>query len=334
MLESEKPATVDWRPDVAAILEKLHPTLEALENDRLEALARRGKARLSAGLVVAGFALAGLVLLGSDLAVAGLVLAAAGVFIAWLTHHLLHGGACEAWRHKYKEQVFSRAARAVAPGINYSPYAMVQQQDFQRSGLFNSRIDRYRGEDCFSGRSGSTDLIFSELHVEREEKSRDSDGKQTTRWVTVFKGIYLIADFHKHFRCQVSIVPDVAEATFGWMGRKFQGLSGDLVRMENPEFERAFKVQASDPVEVRYLLTPDMQERFLEFRNRWSMGVRAALIDSNLHLAIPNNENWFETDIRMPATDRFIPGRFIEQLVLLLHIPEQLDLNTRIWTKE
>ena len=52
----------------------------------------------------------------------------------------------------------------------------------------------------------------------------------------MFRGIYLVADFHKHFRCHVEIVPDVAEANFGWLGRKLQGVSGNLVRLANPEF--------------------------------------------------------------------------------------------------
>jgi hypothetical protein len=133
--------------------------------------------------------------------------------------------------------------------------------------------------------------------------------------------------------CPFRIEPDVAEATFGWLGRKLQGFSGDLVRLENPDFERAFKVRASDPVEARYLLTPDMQERFLELRNRWSPGIHAALTGSSLHLAIPNRQNWFEPDINAPASHTQQLNDFLQQLVLLLHITEQLDLNTRIWTK-
>jgi len=65
----------------------------------------------------------------------------------------------------------------------------------------------------------------------------------------------------------------------------------------------------------------------------WSPGIRAALMDSSLHLAIPLRENWFEPSIDVPAHQVQPLAVFLQQLVVLLHIPEQLDLNTRIWTK-
>lgn len=226
------------------------------------------------------------------------------------------------------------AVAEIAPGMRYLPEHMVPQGQFEAGGLFSSDIDRYEGEDSLSGRAGATDLLFSELHVQRKETSTDSDGKTSTHWVTVFKGIYLVADFHKDFRCRVKIVPDVAEANFGWLGRKLQGVSGNLVRLANPEFERAFKVTSDDDIGAHYLLTPDMQERFLALRSQWSPNIRAALMDSCLHLAIPMKENWFEAGEANPAGAIQPLQHFLEQLVLILHVTETFDLNTRIWTKE
>jgi hypothetical protein len=321
---------------VRQVIENLRPVLEGMEKERLHAIAKHRKAQIF-GLLA--FFLLGstavILFLGSpENPVAAFVLGGAAILISVLTYSLLHGSARANYVRRFKTEAFSRVARAMAPGITYHPEDRVPRQDFERSRLFSSRIDRYQGEDCFSGKIGATDVLFSEIKVERKDTSTDSKGHTRTTWVTVFKGIYLTADFHKHFRCQVSIVPDIAEATFGWLGRKIQGLSSDLIRLENPNFERAFKVRASDPVEVRYLLTPDMQERLLAFRNKWSSQVRIALLDSRLHLAIPNNNNWFEPSVDRPATDTGQLGLFIEQLGSLLEIPELLDLNTRIWTKE
>jgi hypothetical protein len=126
----------------------------------------------------------------------------------------------------------------------------------------------------------------------------------------------------------------VAEANFGWLGRKLQGISGNLVRLENPDFERAFKVTSDDDIGAHYLLTPDMQERFLNLRKRWSEGIRVALLDSCLHLAIPLQGDWFEADKGLPAGAIAPLENFLHQLVGVLYITETLDLNTRIWTKE
>lgn len=271
---------------------------------------------------------------GGDQTLMGLVTGGAGSLIAVIVFSIIGGGAKKRYRALYKAEMFSEAVRIAVPGMSYSPASMVPLDSFKRGGLFKSRIDRYSGEDCFSGKVGATELIFSELHAQRKETTTDSKGRSQTRWVTVFKGIYLIADFHKEFRCRVMIEPDVAEANFGWLGRKMQGLSGNLVRLESPEFEQAFKVTADDPLAARYLLTPDMQDRFLALRGDWSPNLRAALTDSCLHIAIPKNEDWFEPDISAPAGDVPILHGFLMRLMIVLHITETLDLNTRLWTKE
>ncbi len=77
-------------------------------------------------------------------------------------------------------------------------------------------------------------------------------GRTETYWVTIFKGLLVGADFHKHFKSEVIVTPDFAESTFGRLGRMFQKLGGNLEEMENPEFEKAFVVRATDPIESRY----------------------------------------------------------------------------------
>lgn len=91
---------------------------------------------------------------------------------------------------------------------------------------------------------------------------------------------------------------------------------------------------SDDDVGAHYLLTPDMQERFLDLLNRWPDGIRAALLESCLYLAIPIRENWLEVGDADPAGAIEPLQRFLEQLVVVPHITETLNLNTRIWTKE
>lgn len=329
----EKP--VDWTPDAGAILEKIRPVIERVEGVRKMALEKHAKAvRWSLGVGGSGAVLGLIFALADSGTPIPWVFAGLGLVAALITYFVIDGGSRGAYRAIYKREVFAAAAAEIAPGIRYVPESMVPQGQFEAGGLFNSRIDSYEGEDSFSGRAGATDLLFSELHVQRKETTRNAKGGSSTRWVTVFKGIYLVADFHKDFRCRVTILPDVAEATFGWLGRKLQGFTGNLVRLANPEFERSFKVTSDDDVGAHYLLTPDMQERFLALRNRWSPGIRAALLDSCLHLAIPMRENWFEAGEAEHAGSPAQLQRFLEQLTLILYITETLDLNTRIWTKE
>lgn len=322
---------VQWRPDVDALLRELGPVMDQLEAGRLDALSRRKTALMIALLCVAFGTVAAIAVIGHDpdFSLGGMFAFGFCVVVALVLYYYLGAKPVKAFRYQFKSIAFRHAIRMVAPGMDYLPGGMISRGLFEQSRLFPSSIDSYEGEDLFHGKVGSTQISMSELHVQRDEGS----GKDKRR-VTVFKGIFMIVDFHKHFRCAVTIEPDFAEAAFGFLGRKLQGLSGNLLRLENPDFERAFKVRASDPVEARYLLTPDMQERFLSLRNTWSTDLRAAFRDSSLVIAIPKSGNWFEADISTPANRPEHLRRFFDELLPLLHIPTRLDLDTRIWTKE
>lgn len=88
----------------------------------------------------------------------------------------------------------------------------------------------------------------------------------------------------------MTITPDKLEG-FGFLGKKLQNIGDRVARMENVEFERLFCVKASDPIEERYILTPAMQERFINLAQDWNTEIRASFNDSLISLALPNSRN-------------------------------------------
>lgn len=326
---------VQWNPDIQALQQSLQPVFAAF--DEMQLKHEEEKARtLRNCLITMGVALIGalaVLLTVQNMMIFGIIICLSAV-ICIAMYSTKSSSFANYYRSRYKQDVFARVTSALAPGMTYHPQHFIAENYYTGCGLQSSRIDRYSGQDYFEGHVGGTHLIFSEIHAEREESRKDSKGNRRTYWVTVFKGIFFMADFPKHFQGQVIIEPDVAEATFGWLGRKLQGISSDLVRLENPEFEKAFKVRATDQVEARYLLTPSFQDRLLELRKFWGGKIGMSLLRSNLYLAIPNREDWFECSSKVRAGDRAQIERFASQLIAVLNVVNQLDLNTRLWTKE
>ena len=326
---------VQWNPDIQALQQSLQPVFAAF--DEMQLKHEEEKARtLRNCLITMGVALIGalaVLLSVQNMMIFGIIICLSAV-VCIAMYSTKSSSFANYYRSRYKQDVFARVTSALAPGLTYHPQHFIAENYYTGCGLQSSRIDRYSGQDYFEGHVGGTHLIFSEIHAEREESRKDSKGNRRTYWVTVFKGIFFMADFPKHFQGQVIIEPDVAEATFGWLGRKLQGMSSDLVRLENPEFEKAFKVRATDQVEARYLLTPSFQDRLLELRKFWGGKIGMSLLRSNLYLAIPNREDWFECSSKVRAGDRAQIERFASQLIAVLNVVNQLDLNTRLWTKE
>lgn len=326
---------VQWNPDIQALQQSLQPVFAAF--DEMQLKHEEEKARMLQNcLITMGVALIGalaVLLSVQNMMIFGIIICLSAV-VCIAMYSTKSSSFANYYRSRYKQDVFARVTSALAPGMTYHPQHFIAENDYTGCGLQSSRIDRYSGQDYFEGHVGGTHLIFSEIHAEREESRKDSKGNRRTYWVTVFKGIFFMADFPKHFQGQVIIEPDVAEATFGWLGRKLQGMSSNLVRLENPEFEKAFKVRATDQVEARYLLTPSFQDRLLELRKFWGGKIGMSLLRSNLYLAIPNREDWFECSSKVRAGDRAQIERFASQLIAVLNVVNQLDLNTRLWTKE
>jgi hypothetical protein len=228
------------------------------------------------------------------------------------------------------------------PSFRYSPHGSISRSEFEASRLFaGESIDRFSGEDLVTGRHGATEFRFSELHV----KSVKRRGKRTET-TPVFDGLFFVADFNKSFRGHTLVLPDTAERALGSFGRAFQSLASgasglQLVELENPDFERAFTVRSSDPTEARYLLSPSLMQRILTFHQNAGEKLRLGFLGGRVCVAISLSGNLFSTG------DGMIPGlaaaakpltlddvrRWGGELLFATSLVDELDLNTRIWSK-
>lgn len=307
--------------------ETLRPALAAFEDERRAILSRTGK--LGAGLFAAAL-VAGLV--GGGWWWLGMAIAALGAGIGFAA---FRGD----WAIRFKTTVMPLVLDRLAPGLAYEPASCIGQDSFERSRLCTRRIDRYRGEDLVHGSVGATEIVFSEIHAEHREQYTDSKGRRHTRWITLFKGLFFIGDFNKHFAGATVVVPDVAERVLGaWLGGLLQKANfaqpGELVKLEDPEFEKAFAVYGDDQVEARYILTPALMRRLLDFRARTGRDVSLSFVDSCVFVGVAYTRDLFEPRMLGSLTDPAWARGYFDDLAMAVGIVEDLNLNTRIWTKE
>jgi hypothetical protein len=185
--------------------------------------------------------------------------------------------------------------------------------------------------DLIMGTVGQTQMAMAEVKATKE--STDSEGRKTL--TTVFQGILLVADFNKHFRSSVYLLPDASENVMWGLGRKMQRNhhhGARLTRMDNQEFENAFKVYVGDETEGRYVLTQDLMERILQANTRLGGDLSMGFHNSYMVLAVPRY-TFLEVNTKVPAKDNASLQELQYELDLFLSLIDQLNLNTRIWTK-
>jgi hypothetical protein len=364
--------------DTACFIEDhLAGPLQRLETKRRAALVtlKRTRRRLKLG----AFAAVVVTMLAAGpfgLLIGSLPLLGAYFFLAGRSRDRLFAGAL---RDEFKQDMLRPLVAHLAPSAVYRPDAHIPPEVFEESGLYQVKPSAFRGDDLAEGRLGDVDLRFSELDVEHVERSGDSSGRNAT-----FKGLFFVADFHKDFAGFTIVRPRRPRvlATYASRASRAEKMNAGLaytehlmatrwspaasrygrlqeVELEDPTFAECFDVYTTDQVEARYILSPGMMQRLLEFRQeairaREELSARIAarrkffqMVDqkdmesgmfyvsftrSNVYVGKHHFRDLFEIDPERPLTSAAIEG-YATDLQFAFGIVEDLNLNTRIWSK-
>ena len=236
------------------------------------------------------------------------------------------------YTHEFKMSVIKPLVHAIDDSLLYSSKTHVSEYFFNRSDLF-SQPDRMSGNDYVKGTIDNINIQFSDIHAEKRTKN----SKGHTSWSTIFKGLFIVAEFNKKFEGQTVVLPDSAQSTFGnlignWLQSK--NMSRDeLVKMDDPEFEKEFVVYSTDQVEARYILSHSLMKKLLTFKKKSKHPLHVSFIGDHIHLAIEYDKDLFEPAIFKSLLDYKIAMEYVQTLHLAIGIIQELKLNQKLWSK-
>ena len=98
--------------------------------------------------------------------------------------------------------------------------------------------------------------------MKEKHTSIDSKGNPKTTYSTIFQGVFMIADFNKKLKYYTKVI----ESSGDFFAKIFYNRT--KVELENPVFEKIFNTYSKNQIEARYILSPAMMERILEFRKQ------------------------------------------------------------------
>ena len=217
----------------------------------------------------------------------------------------------------FKILVIDRIVHFVDKNLSYECNSYIPKSTFMLSQIFKTKPNRYEGDDLVSGRVGETKIQFCELNAEYESGSGKNRSVRT-----VFKGLFFIGD--------------TAEKFLGRIGQKLQSMNlgrDKLIKLDDPEFEKHFVVYSNDQVGARYILSTSLMKRIVDFKKKSDRKIHLSFVGSMVFVAVSYTRNLFEPRIFRTLLN-FEPIReYFEDLQLVVGIVDDLNLNTRIWTK-
>jgi len=147
----------------------------------------------------------------------------------------------------------------------------------------------------------------------------------------------LHADFPKHFSGHTVVLPDFAQRTFGSLiGQFLQSANfsrAQLVKLDNPEFEKFFVVYATDQIEARYILSHSMMQRIVRFRKKVGHEVSISFVEGEVYIAVHYNKDTLEPAIYESLLNYKVAKEYIETLYFALGVVFELQLNKKLWSK-
>lgn len=234
----------------------------------------------------------------------------------------------------YKEDILKKALYVYSPELEFSPEYGIGEQEFNNSYLFDKLPDRYYSEDYMKAKVEKTAFYFSEVHAEYKTETHTKNGKQT-HWHELFKGLLFVADFNKNFLGTTIVRPKDFGFNFSqWTGLKFfQKSSNSIIQLENVDFMKEFVCYGTDQVEARYILTPKLMDEILALNARCSSTISLSFVNSHMYIAFPLRNNYFDASLFQNLIKSKNLENDLEVIDFVFQIIEDLDLNTRIWTK-
>ena len=141
-------------------------------------------------------------------------------------------------------------------------------------------------EDYVKGTYNNVNIEFFEARLIRGANSKIKK--------PVFNGVIAKISVNKKFSSKTIIRPD--KGSFGdWVSGRKLPENQEVVRLEDPVFDKLFNVYSNDQIEARYLLTTTFMERLIEVEKAFgSQKIECSFYKQSLVMAIHLKKDWFE----------------------------------------
>jgi Protein of unknown function (DUF3137) len=222
----------------------------------------------------------------------------------------------------FKETIIKEIITYLHSGITYKPDEVIAKEDYKYSGLYRHKFDYYDGDDYMEGVYKNVPFRCSELHTKYE---RLGTGVMGSRLITIFKGLFFVAEINKVFSSGTYIWSSgVAQAG----GSSIHQTNVFKIKLQDAHagFEDHFSVYSTNPSEAGAILTNAMTERMVKFQQQVKHDMAISFVAGRCYVAIAIKEDLLEPS-GFDTDDREEVKKYFFTVLLILSIINQLHLN-------
>ena len=213
----------------------------------------------------------------------------------------------------FKEKVIKRFVKEYSSSLEYLPNKGISESSYI-NGEFE-KPDRFFSEDLIIGTLEDGNKI-SMAEVESEIESRDKEGN--VEYTTIFYGLFSEIKLDKTILANIKI----RKNTFELIKPK------DKVEMDSSEFEKIFNVYGTDPIITMQLLTADVMQMLMDFKEQNRFTPEITINENNMYIRF-NTGEVFEANMLKKALDYDTLLKYYNIINFTLELTEKILKNIK-----
>lgn len=204
--------------------------------------------------------------------------------------------------------------------LSYDPKKSINQDRFEKSGLFRPAPDLYRAEDYIQGMVGTMAFEMGETYV--QEISPASNQLQI-----VFSGLFVHAIFGERTTGELAVWPKAKLRRLKRIVDYYVSRGGRNADIEvmNPGFRQQFSTYAKPGTHVAGILTPAMQEALVKFAKNQENDIYFAVSDQDLFIGVAHDYDLLEPSFLKSNVSFAIIRKFYTDIALILETIQVFD---------
>ena len=174
----------------------------------------------------------------------------------------------------FKEKVIDKIFKNFINDADYIPKKQMPKSIY-REGKYDGYYNKYYSDDYIEGNIDDKYLIkMAEVTTEHEETTTDSDGNTHTETTTIFSGLFAKINIGK------SITTELRIGTNRTISKK------ERLEMDSDEFEKYFDVSSTNEIVGMQVLTHDIMDMLVDFRNELKMPLDIIIRDDIMYVRL------------------------------------------------
>ena len=213
----------------------------------------------------------------------------------------------------YKSTVINKLMSNFYNNLEYFPHKSMYRKIYDEAG-YREYYNKYHSEDYMEAQiNNKYSIQMAEILTQEERTRRDSNGNTETETITRFHGLFAKVLMDKSINGELRIEEN---GTMLFDKKRLE--------MDSSEFEKYFDVKTSDKILGMQLLTADIMEELIQFKNETNIKYNVYIRNNKIYLRFHSGEMFEAGNLKKGPLDRETIRKYFYMLNFTYNLSNKL----------